>query len=131
MTFFYFFLQSGAGPVVPSVGSGNGRGRGGSVPAVADEDAELQAALQASMHGVATTTTAGPSKLGASGKSPARAAEPVLEPEPPAQPAGPSAEEVAAEAASRLPEEPSGPDGCRIGKHIHKKRTVLKIIKLI
>lgn len=97
---FLKILQAGVGSVVPSLGSGNGRARGGM--GAADEDAELQAALEASI------SSGRPSKVVAPAAKVAPAAEP---------PAGPSPKEVAAEAAARLPEEPSGPEGCRIGKY--------------
>ncbi len=92
-------MQAVAGAVMPSHGSNNGRTRAGGV--AMDEDAELQTALEASMAGI------GPSKAAEEEK------EKALAP-PAAPPAGPSPEEVAAEAAARLPEEVSGPEGCRI-----------------
>lgn len=105
-------LQAGVGVVVPSNGSGNGRARGGIVASgAANEDEELQAAIEASMSG------GRPSKEAAAVvKAPAVVVKAAAEPEPPAKSAGPRPEEVAAEAATRLPEEPSGPEGCRIGK---------------
>ncbi len=74
---------------------------------VEDEEAELQAALAASM-------------AGAEGAAPAEEAQQMETEEPALAPAGPSAEEVAAEAAARLPEEPAAPDGCRIGTFIRR-----------